>query len=521
MTRICLLVVALLCLACLDASPAQALTQDLYARLERAAELIRQNQLGRAEAELETALRARPRDTNAEANALNLLGVIRAQQKRHEEAERLFLRAVEQSPALVSAFVNLGQLYLDDRKSERAFWAFAEAAKLAPDHPEINYQLASLYAERGDFAPALERLEKIPRQLLNPEHLYLFVKSYLGLGRSDEAIALAAPLKQPGVAPPETVAAFAALFAANNQTGFAIQILEAALAREPNSYALLYNLGSAHFQKKDLVRAAEFYQKSLVSKPDDVAALRALARVWRARGDLRQSFTYISRATKLAPDAPDLLYDFAWTALNLDLFSDALPALERLHRNYPAVPSYLYTLAVAHFYNNDDERAQALLNRYVELYPKDARGHYVLGVVLYSAMKFAPARASLERSFALNPTADAAYYLGMIADAENNLPLAEQWFRRATATDASHAPSHAQLGINLAKQKNYAAARTSLERAVELDPQDLTAAYQLGMVYMRLGEKGRAQTMFAAADRLRSEQRHAPRTSLRLADPPQ
>src|SRR4030095_7395737 len=63
-----------------------------YDRLDRAAELIRLGELARAAAELEVVLRKRPR----EANALNLLGVVRAQQHRYVEAEQLFLRALKE-----------------------------------------------------------------------------------------------------------------------------------------------------------------------------------------------------------------------------------------------------------------------------------------------------------------------------------------------------------------------------------------------------------------------------------------
>src|SRR5215210_3176520 len=118
-----------------------------YDRLERAAGMIRSGQLERAEAELNALLRREPR----EANALNLLGVIRAEQKRADEAERLFMRALEAEPTLLGAYLNLGQLYLDSRKADRALWAFTEASKLEPERPEVNFHLAELYEERREY----------------------------------------------------------------------------------------------------------------------------------------------------------------------------------------------------------------------------------------------------------------------------------------------------------------------------------------------------------------------------------
>jgi len=125
--------------------------QDNYERLDQVANLIRTGDVSAAERELQLILRSQPSDPNA----LNLLGVVRVQQQRPVDAEKLFLSAIRHSPKLVGGYVNLGRLYQDQHKIERAQWAYAEAAKLAPDNSEINYQLASLSVDQGDFAKAL------------------------------------------------------------------------------------------------------------------------------------------------------------------------------------------------------------------------------------------------------------------------------------------------------------------------------------------------------------------------------
>ena len=63
-------------------------------------------------------------------------------------------------------------------------------------------------------------------------------------------------------------------------------------------------------------------------------------------------------------------------------------------------------------------------------------------------------------------------------------------------------------------------ARAELERAVELDANDLRANYQLGLVYARLGEKEAAKKMFDRADELRKRQHDQERVILKLIDEP-
>src|SRR6059036_807554 len=92
-----ILVSTLMSIAC-SPSVAAALHQAdrNYSRLDRVAQMIREGQLAHAEAELEDVIRIQPHD----ANALNLLGVVRAQQRREAEAEQLFLKAIKESPGL-------------------------------------------------------------------------------------------------------------------------------------------------------------------------------------------------------------------------------------------------------------------------------------------------------------------------------------------------------------------------------------------------------------------------------------
>ena len=216
-----------------------------------------------------------------------------------------------------------------------------------------------------------------------------------------------------------------------------------------------------------------------------------------------------------------MLYDFAWTALRLNLLFDALAVLEPLHRARPDDPGYLYALSIARLQNGERERARDLITRYVALRPRDAAGHYVLGATLYGMKQYAPARASLERSVELAPYADAEYYLGLIAHEEGDAERASVWLQRAIKSDPAHAGAYATLGVILLARKDYAAARDALERAVKLDPTHTKAHYQLGLAYARLGQQERARQMFALSDKLRAVQESRETTGLRLVEPPE
>jgi tetratricopeptide (TPR) repeat protein len=496
-----------------------AFASDVFAQrrtghIARAVALIERGELVLAEAELRAALAER-RD---EAEAFNLLGVIRARQGRTREAEGFFRRAIELAPDAIGARINLGQLYMESHDWDRALLAFSEAARLASDNEEVDRNLAAIYAQRGDFSQAIAHLRKIPAANRTAPDLYLLVKSYLELADKDEALELArASLDR---LPSDDAANLATLFAARGLLDDAISLLEAAQRRDPRSFAVHYNLATAYYQKKDLARAEEHYMAALAIKPEDVATLRALARVANARGEWEKALSHLARARKLAPTSTEILYEFGVAALRLNLFLDALPIFEQLQKLRPNEPPYIYMLAAAYLQKGDRPQAETLMRRYIALRPNDPAGYYQLGLALYGLNRFAEARQALERSLSLREHPETEFLLGLVAENEGSLDEAIQRMERVLALAPEHAAAQATLGIALAKRGDYERARLALERAIALDPRNRRAHYQLGLVYARLGDKGRARQMIEIAEKLRVEERDRERVIFKLVEPP-
>lgn len=499
------------------ALPTAARQQPDYDRLDRASDLIRQQQLAAAEAELTALLRVTP----GEPNAHNLLGVIRAQQQRQAEAEQLFLRALQEAPTMLGAYLNLGRLYLDQHKHERALWAFSEAGKLAPNNDEINYNLAALYEQQRTYERALDHLLKIPRAGWENAEYFLAITCYLNLGKNDEALTLIPRLVQPGVMTTDEGVALAVAFRKHSLPDPAIQILSAARQNAPLSPALLFELGGSYAQKADWIHAEESYTAALAAKPDDVSTLRELASVARAQGQMEKALAHLIRARKVAPDSLAALYDFGLTALQMDLVLDALPAFERLQTLQPEKPAYIYMLAIACFRHDEKARTEALMIRYIKLQPADPLGYYVLGATYYSVKRYEEARRALEKTITLKPDVAAEYLLGMIADSTGDTASALLRFQSILKSEPHYGPAHTAIGTIYVKQNNYSGAKTELEQAVGLNDRDLSAFYQLGLVYNKLGQKDRAKQMFDRAEQLREAQRNQEKIGFKLIDPPQ
>jgi tetratricopeptide (TPR) repeat protein len=502
------------------ASPSLAQTrgdQLNLRRLEQAAAALGAGELQRAESLLNAALAVAPRDPDA----LNLFGVLRARQQRGAEAEGLFRRALNAEPTHLGAHVNLGELLITTGRENEALQTLLAAHRLAPDRPDVNVKLASLYGGRGEHERAIEHLRRVQPSAAGVEYFPLLLKSLLALKRQEEARSLARAFADYPAADARARAEFAVQLARGGLVEEALGLLEAARAREPRSFQLLFTLGFISAATGRQEKAEAYLTDALAAKPDDVETLRVLASVARTRGDFEKSLAHLIRARRVAPESPRVLYDFGVTTLQMGLLLDALNAFEQLHRAQPHEPAYLYGLAATRLRKGERAEAVRLLKEYVALRPNDASGFYLLGAALHSLEQPAEARAALEQSLRLRPDADAEYLLGETLAAEGNYAAAVELFRRVVRARPAHAAAHAALGTAYREQGDFAGAKAELERAVELDPDDLRANYQLGLVYARFGDKEGAKKMFARADELRGRERRRESVILKLIDPPQ
>ena len=198
--------IVVLLVTCAPLLPAQTAPADInLERLAQAINAIDENRLSNAEELLNSVLAALPND----ADALNLLGVVRAKQNRPNEAERLFKRALARSPSHLGAYINLGEFLLTSNRPAKAMPILLRAHRLAPNRPEINLNLARLYTEKANYEEAYRFLRLVPREAFNDDYFLLLVRVLIGLSRKDEVPAVVREFKESGSATEEGQVEFA------------------------------------------------------------------------------------------------------------------------------------------------------------------------------------------------------------------------------------------------------------------------------------------------------------------------
>jgi Flp pilus assembly protein TadD len=126
--------------------------------IDQSQELIRTGRLSEADRVLKDAVRA-----YAQSGGLyNLVGVVAAEQNRQSDAETAFRKAVQYSPALTPALLNLARVLYSEGKKDEAIHTYRRAIRLDNHLEEAHANLAALLLDKEDYVGARQQLAALP-----------------------------------------------------------------------------------------------------------------------------------------------------------------------------------------------------------------------------------------------------------------------------------------------------------------------------------------------------------------------
>ncbi|KAA0090588.1 tetratricopeptide repeat protein [Paraburkholderia sp. T12-10] len=296
----------------------------------------RDGRLVDAERDYRAAIEADPVHTDA----LHLLGVLRHQQGRHEEAADLVSRAVALRPDDAALQLNLGNALKALGRLDGAIERFRNALTLAPEFPLAHYNLGNAYSQAGRHEDAVDAFEKSLRLQPNDASTFNNLGNALhALGRSDEAIAAfsRALALRPGHAGAHNNLGMA--FAALARPDDAVAQFRAALAAEPRYVAAHFNLGNTLDAVGRHDEAVEAFAAALALQPAFPPALLGLGNALAALGRHAEAIARFERAVGLDPQLA-----LAWLGLGnahhaLGAHQAALRAFDQALRLRPDLAS--------------------------------------------------------------------------------------------------------------------------------------------------------------------------------------
>ena len=393
-----------------------------------------------------------------------------------DKAEQILQSLLKKRPALPEALELLAVIRGKQQRVEEAESLFRRALHLNPRLASAHINLGYLYKQSNQPERALSTFENAAKILpLNAEVLYNL----------------------------------ALLFADHRQFDKAVRTMEAipVKQRPPDYWELLARF---YITANDFAKAEESLRHLLADKPDSISTLRQLAGVALKRSEPQRSWQYLGEALRLAPNSPDLLYEFAQLSLQNNLSHEAVIATRKALFLEPDRHELLLFLGNALLNTANFHDAATYLDKYARLKPDDPVGHLSLGWALYLENDFDGARKHLEESLRLSPQlVDAYYHLGMIAYETGDKARALDLFSKVVGRKSDHAPALLGLGMIYSSERQYEKARVAFEASARVNSDEPKVHYQLVQVYARLGDEDRArqeQQLYAEAQK-RAEER--------------
>jgi tetratricopeptide (TPR) repeat protein len=298
-----------------DFAAAEAAWQNLDDTLQdpslhhlRALAAYRQGQHARA---LDMLSRAIALDERAEY--FDLRGVLLHKKGDEQGAKAAFKRALQLDPQLRSAQLNLALLGQNPQDAASALAAAREQfASCSSDCGEMALQLAIVlyYQKKLDEAIAvLERCAEKDKDERIYRHLAIF---YREQGQWDKSIGVLQQARKRYVLSAQSEGELAEALLLAGRYGEAIELYTGLLGKwEGNPWRLYYQLGFACLEQNELEKAKNYFERSLKSKSDNVAARGLLAFVYNRLGNRRQARSLWEQNLKDDPTNPVLLINLA------------------------------------------------------------------------------------------------------------------------------------------------------------------------------------------------------------------
>ena len=221
-----------------------------------------------------------------------------------------------------------------------------------------------------------------------------------------------------------------------------------ALAKNPNSPELNYNLGVVLHKLGELSQAKESYEKAIALQPNYTQAYFNLAVIYQSQGDVARAISLYHQAMDCDPEDTEIYHNLGALLIQEKEFEQALHNYQKALEIDPLWADTYYRIGYLYFRQNEFESAIPYLRHAIKLDPKIALAHYHLGVVWLKQCNWTAAVTAFQEVICLEPEnilayshcANALIRLGKFPEAFAELKKAialqprfvEAWIRRVS-----------------------------------------------------------------------------------------
>jgi tetratricopeptide (TPR) repeat protein len=363
----------------------------------------RQGNHARAEVFLRQALRYKPDLSEALLELANL----RIENKKFEEAAELLRKYVKLSKDPAAGYYKLAMVERSLHQTEAAqrdlnvFQTLSKNAAPGPypyqhllDYVDTRSNLSERERAQLDLTQLNEEIGKHPDQ---PQNLYLLAEAYLKLGKVSEARQAVAQLDQFASADFRTQTGVGVLLARYRLYDDAIGHFRSALAANPDSDDIKFDLADAYFRKRLYNEALEISSQVSERGRQDDAFLSLLGDIHAHLGNAARASEIFRDAIRRNPDNDQYYLSLALVELRGKDVDGAAATLRQGLARIPGSGKILWGLGIVSVLEGKTGQAEKNLERAVDLLPEWPGSYSTLGIFYYQTGEIDKAREVLNR----------------------------------------------------------------------------------------------------------------------------
>jgi tetratricopeptide (TPR) repeat protein len=376
-----------------------------------------------------------------------------------------------------------------------ALRAYTKLLLKEPNNAEANYQAAMLLMWDQSYERSVEHLKRLsPEDRSRIGAQIVLCADEAALHHATAADKAAASIAAaPDLSEQDAMEVLPALQAAHRADLIEL-IFRAANDKKPLSADGLRILGLAQEGEGKLEIARKTLELAFTQSSSSVPILVDLTRVAKASNDYQGALGYLAHARDLQPNDASFAYEFGVLCLRLSLLGESRKAMGEAVKLSPDNPEYNFGMGTVSSFAQDPTQGLPYLEKYHALRPSDPAALLAIGTTYFRAKNFDSARIWLKQAVAHAATAaDAHYYLGRIGRVTGHLDDAKHELEQANTLNPNRPDVLAELGQVFIASHEYGEAKTYLDRAVALDPENYGANFGLLQLYARTGDPRREE----------------------------
>jgi tetratricopeptide (TPR) repeat protein len=293
-----------------------------------------------------------------------------------------------------------------------------------------------------------------------------------------------------------------------NEVAKALTALKAIQTRNENLKGLDREFGIAYYRQADYVRAIHYLEPAAAADPTDKELVQLLGLSYFFTGKPKSAIPLLEKVQSWYPSAHvDASYVLGVSYVQTMAYDNARKAFATMYGVPPDSAASHVFLARMLMRQGYDTVAEQELKKAIDIDAKLPMAHFSLGEMYIFKSRIPEAIQAFETELAINPANAATYY--RLADAYTRVMRwddAERLLQQSIWLDATASGPYILMGKVLLKKNDAELAVRSLQRALQMDPNNYITHNLLGQAYRMQGKSAEAESELQASQKLQDMQ---------------